>query len=50
MADDFEYVSRTRLVYRNGARHACLGDVLEAVVSGVQGALRQCEEVRLKGR
>jgi hypothetical protein len=26
MADDFEYVSKTRLVYKNGARHAYLGD------------------------
>src|SRR5439155_765117 len=41
MADDFEYVSKTRLVYRNGARHAYLGDVPEPVVYGVQGALRQ---------
>jgi hypothetical protein len=32
MSYDFEYVSRTRLVYRNGARHAYLGDVLEPVV------------------
>jgi hypothetical protein len=41
MADDFEYISRTRLIYRNGARHAYLGDVPEPVVYGVQGALRQ---------
>jgi hypothetical protein len=41
-ADDFEYISRTRLVYKNGARHAYLGDVPEPVVYGVQGALRQC--------
>jgi hypothetical protein len=41
MADDFEYISRTRLVYRNGLRHAYLGDVPEPVVYGVQGALRE---------
>ena len=41
MADDFEDVSKTRLVYTNGARHAYLGDVPEPVVYGVQGALRQ---------
>jgi hypothetical protein len=41
MADDFEYISRTRLVYKSGARHAYLGDVPEPVVYGVQGALRQ---------
>src|SRR6185295_8706161 len=41
MAEDFEYVSRTRLVYKNGARHAYLGEVPEPVVYGVQGALRQ---------
>jgi len=41
MADDFEYISRTRLLYKNGARHAYLGDVPEPVVYGVQGALRQ---------
>ena len=41
MADDFEYVSNARLVYKSGARHAYLGDVPEPVVYGVQGALRQ---------
>ncbi len=41
MADDFEYVSKTRLLFRNGAPHAYLGDVPEPVVYGVQGALRQ---------
>ena len=41
MADDFEYVSKTRLIYKNGARHAYLGEVPEPVVYGVQGALRQ---------
>jgi hypothetical protein len=41
MADDFEYISRARLVYRDGARNAYLGEVPEPVVYGVQGALRQ---------
>lgn len=41
MADDFEYISRARLVYRDGARNAYLGEVSEPVVYGVQGALRQ---------
>ena len=41
MADDFEYISRARLVYKNSARHPYLGDVPEPVVYGVQGELRQ---------
>src|SRR5215469_7030289 len=41
MVDDLEYVSKTRLLYKNGARHAYLGDVPEPVVYGVQGTLRQ---------
>jgi hypothetical protein len=41
MAEDFEYVSRARLVYRDGFRNAYLGEVAEPVVYGVQGALRQ---------
>ena len=41
MADDFEYVSRARLEYRNGMRHAFLGEVPEPVVYGVQGKLRE---------
>jgi hypothetical protein len=41
MADDFEYVSRTRLVYKDGMRNAYLGDVAEPVVYGVQGKLRE---------
>jgi hypothetical protein len=41
MADDFEYVSKTRLVYKDGMRHAFLGDVPEPVVYGVQGKLRE---------
>jgi hypothetical protein len=41
MADDFEYVSKTRLVYKDGMRHAYLGDVPEPVVYGVQGKLRE---------
>ena len=41
MADDFEYVSKTRLVYEDGMRNAYLGDVPEPVVYGVQGKLRE---------
>lgn len=41
MADDFEYVSRARLEYREGFRNAYLGEVAEPVVYGVQGGLRQ---------
>ena len=40
MADDFEYISRTRLEYKDGFRRAFLGDVPEPVTYGVQGALR----------
>ncbi len=38
---EFEYISRSRLEYRNGYRHAFLGEVPEPVVYGVQGALRE---------
>ena len=41
MSEPFEYVSRARLEYRAGSRHAFLGDVPEPVVYGVQGALRE---------
>lgn len=41
MSKPFEYVSRTRLEYRDGLRHAFLGEVKEPVVYGVQGALRE---------
>ena len=41
MPDQFEYISRSRLLYRNGHRHAYLGEVPEPVVYGVQGALRE---------
>ncbi len=41
MTEPFEYVSHARLEYRNGARHAYLGEVPEPVVYGMQGALRQ---------
>jgi len=40
MADEFEYISRARLEYQRGFRHAYLGDVPEPVVYGVQGKLR----------
>ena len=41
MPDPFEYISRTRLEYRNGQRHAWLGEVAEPVVYGMQGALKE---------
>ena len=41
MTDQFEYVSRARLEYRDGFRQAYLGEVPQPVVYGVQGALRQ---------
>jgi hypothetical protein len=41
MADNFEYISHARLVYRNGYRNAYLGEVKEPVIYGVQGALRE---------
>ena len=41
MADEFEYVSRARLEYREGYRNAFLGEVPEPVVYGVQGKLRE---------
>jgi hypothetical protein len=41
MSEPFEYVSRTRLEYRDGFRRAYLGDVAEPVTYGMQGALRQ---------
>jgi hypothetical protein len=41
MSDDFEYISHARLEYRDGYRHAFLGEVAEPVIYGVQGALRQ---------
>ena len=41
MADDFEYISRARLEYRDGARNAYLGEVPEPVVYGMQGTLRE---------
>lgn len=41
MSDSFEYISRNRLVLKEGMRHATLGDVPEPVVYGVQGALKE---------
>src|SRR3989449_5324121 len=41
MADNLDYFSHARLEYRDGYRHAYLGEVPEPVVYGVQGALRQ---------
>ncbi len=41
MSENFEYISRSKLVYKDGFRNAFLGEVPEPVVYGVQGALRQ---------
>src|SRR5215510_14008681 len=41
MPDDFEYISRARLEYQGGYRHAYLGEVAEPLIYGVQGALRE---------
>ena len=41
MTDDFEYISRSRLEYRDGYRYAYLGEVPEPVIYGVQGKLRE---------
>src|SRR6266496_623824 len=41
MADPFECISKSKLEYRHGYRHAYLGDVPAPVVYGVQGALRE---------
>ncbi len=41
MADNFEYISHARLVYRDSYRNAYLGEVEEPVIYGVQGALRE---------
>ena len=40
MAEGFEYISRARIEFRDGYRHAYLGEVVQPVVYGVQGALR----------
>ena len=41
MSDNFEYISRNRLEFQGGMRHATLGDVPEQIVYGVQGALKE---------
>ena len=41
MAEPFEYISYSRLVYKDGYRNAYLGDVVEPVIYGVQGKLRE---------
>ncbi len=46
MPGDFEYISRSRLEYRDGYRNAYLGDVAEPVVYGVQGARREYSGAR----
>ena len=41
MAGEFEYISTARIEYRHGYRHAYLGEVVQPIVYGVQGALRE---------
>ncbi len=41
MAEPFEYISHSRLEYKDGYRNAYLGEVAEPVVYGVQGKLRE---------
>lgn len=40
MSEPFTYISRVTLEYQHGRRYAYLGDVVEPVIYGVQGALR----------
>ena len=49
MSEPFEYISRARLEYRDGVRHAWLGEVAEPVVYGMQGALKQYYGVKSEG-
>jgi hypothetical protein len=49
MSEPFEYISHTRLEYRDGFRHAWLGEVPEPVVYGMQGTLRQYYGVKGEG-
>ncbi len=41
MADTFTYISKNRLVFKDGMRNAYLGEVPEPVIYGVQGGLRE---------
>jgi hypothetical protein len=41
MAETFTYISKNRLVFKDGMRNAYLGEVPEPVVYGVQGGLRE---------
>ena len=41
MPEMFQYRSKSRLICRDGLRHAYLGEVAEPVVYGVQGALKE---------
>jgi hypothetical protein len=46
MTDQFEYISRARLEFHRGYRHAYLGEVPAPVVYGVQGELRSYYHAR----
>ncbi len=41
MAEEFVYVSKSRLEMKDGYRNAYLGEIPEPVVYGVQGALKE---------
>ncbi len=41
MADNFEYISQARIIYRDGNRNAYLGEIPEPVLYGHQGTLSQ---------
>ncbi|MEE9277088.1 MAG: hypothetical protein V3V06_01615 [Dehalococcoidia bacterium] len=41
MAEQFVYISKNRLVYKDGLRNAYLGEVPEPVLYGQQGKLRE---------
>ena len=41
MADEFLYISRTRLEMKDGYRNAYMGEIEKPVIYGVQGALKE---------
>ncbi len=45
MNTPFEYISHARLVYREGYRYAYLGEAVQPVIYGAQGAIRTYYEM-----
>ena len=41
MAEQFTYISRNQLTFKDGLRHAQMGEIQEPVVYGVQGGLKE---------